>query len=704
MKLNHIITAVALAAAFVPASAQLRLDDGTATSPYFIAGNDTVELTSNNDFTTIPIATNADYSFSLTTSSDWITIKKEPNGNLAVFSDFNYMPAERCADILLASRDGQTVRTLVVRQAGNAASDVNFTSERDKYFSDKLCTQLLPTVSEADLYGITNTTLRSVATQLLHGSYDTKYRVDTFKAMYNLRDLQSELKTSYRFSSRENPTGIYFKKGATVGVVCENIGTKTVQLQVRNFGPEEFASSTYALHDGLNVITPTNNGNGYVFYFDTKTAFPTDPEIGVHFLNGIQNGFYNLAAGETNDDYKREIAAAQGDCFDFLGKYCIVSFPLDQLRANCPNGQWNASTFDSISYYEFELLGLFKYNRFYGNHQTITTVARSGGLYHANDDGCCIPYSALAQAVTSTPSYFDFWGMAHELGHNCQTNGVLWIGLTEVTNNLMSAYVEHRLRPDGFHRLENESRGFRYYDYFNKGIMQKHTLVPWVNRDVFVTLCPFFNLLCWTRLGRTPDDPVYDAYPEMYERMRNNSSLNSMNDGQKQVNFVKEWCDVTKTDFTDFFVQTGFLLPVDEMIGDYANRQLTITQQMIDDAKAYIASKNYPKAPAGMVYIDTRNAYAFVNQVTVPANIAVGTGCSVSGTTVTIQHESWPNVVGFKTYDANGNLIYMTNYGHGYRGSANNYNPTYTECEWPSNASYITAVSYDGSEVRCYQR
>lgn len=705
MKLHHILPAFAMALATTTASAQLKLDDGTAPAPYFIAGNDTVDLTYNNDFTTIPIASNSDYAYTFIDGSDWLTVKKESNGNLAVFSDFNYMLTERLAHILITSRDGQTVRDLVVRQAANEATDADFTYERDLYFQDKLCTKLVSSLTENDLYAINNATLRSVATQLLHGTYDMKYRVDTFKAYYNYNSLREELKTQHNYSSRENPTGIYFRKGTAVGIVCEGIADKNVQLQVRNFGPTEFASSTYALHDGLNIVTPTNNGNGYILYFDSKTLYASDPQVGIHFLNGTQNGFYNLRDGETNDDYLAEIAKAPGDCFDFLGKYCIVSFPLDKLRASCPDGQWNATTFDSIVYYEHELMGLFKYNREYGNHQTVTTVATSGGLYHANNDGCCIPYSALAQAITSTPSYFDFWGMAHELGHNNQTNGVLWIGLTEVTNNILAAYIEHHLRPDGFHRLENESNGFRYYDYFEKGILQKHTLIPWVNRDVFVTLCPFYQLLCWSRFARTPDDTLYDAYPDLYEKMRTDDALSGMNDGQKQVNFTKAWCDVTKTDFTDFFEQTGFLLPVDEMIGDYANRQLTITQQMIDDAKAYIASKNYPKAPGGILFIDSRNAYAFAQQVTVPTDIAVGTGCTQSGSNIRIQHDSWPNVVGFKTYKADGTLLHMTNYGHGYQGSANHYAPTYTLCVWNASEepAYITAVSYDGSEVRCYE-
>ena len=71
---------------------------------------------------------------------------------------------------------------------------------------------------------------------------------------------------------------------------------------------------------------------------------------------------------------------------------------------------------------------------------------------------------------------------------------------------------------------------------------------------------------------------------------------------------------------------------------------------------------------------------------------------------ITIKHSAWPNVIGFKAYDANGKLVEIYSYGIGYVGSNKNYRPSYTSVTLGSNVAYINAVSYDGSETLCYKK
>lgn len=710
MKLKNIISVIVLAAAITPAYAQLKLDDGTASSPYFIFRNDTVKVSYDKDFTTIPVMSNQGYKFAC--NDNWLNVNKESNGNLSIFVDYNYMGVDRVAKIAVSTEDGSYTDTLFVKQAAAdlTNSTIDFNTERSLYFSDKLCSQLKDGVTDEDILSMKNPVLKSLAYAIKSGNYDEKYRVAQYKSFYAPWQLISELKTSFTYNNHENPTGIYFKAGEKVAVICDGITTSGVGLKIRNFGPTDYSETNYDLSNGVNIITPTSSGNGYINYYDTRAAYAGNPQIGVHFVMGTQNGYYDLRNGETNEDYLREIAAAPGQCFDLVGKYAQCVFPLDVLRSNTPDGEWTTLQFDSIVYWERHLLGLFKYNRDYGNHQAIITVAKSGGLYHANNDGCCIPYQALSQPTTSKPDYFDYWGMAHELGHVNQTAGVLWIGLTEVTNNIMSAYCEDKLKKSGYHRLENESGAFRYYRYLEKVVRPGNTIMPHADGDVFATLVPFYQLLVYTDgTGIRPD-----AYPDTYEHMRTsdvpaiqggNTNENYFGDGQRQVNFCKSFCDAAKIDFTDFFVKCGMLKAVNVVQGDYDTRRLQITQAMVDECIDSVKAKNYEKAPAGLYFIDTYNKYAFRDKVTVPTDIPVGTGCTRSGSTVTIKHASWPNVVGFKTYDKDGKLLHITNYGHGFRGSGNNWVPTSTQCEWNSseNPAKIVAVSYDDSEVVCYQ-
>ena len=329
-------------------------------------------------------------------------------------------------------------------------------------FADKLCTRLKDGVTREMIEQMEMEEFRSLAYQLQDGTYSMKYRVGEFKAYRPVADLRNELKNSYTYNNHENPTGITFKKDENVIVVVEGIGDSPVTLQVRNFGPEDFNTEYYPLSNGVNIINCRNKGNGYIDYY-TKN-YKDAPKVKIHFVNGVENGYFDLERGDTNDDWKALLANAKGDCMDFVSKNIQGVFPVSALKANCPtNGVWLVTTYDSIVSLEQEVMGLKKYNRKYDNHMAVISVKTSGGLYHASNDGFCVPINALRDPTSST--YFDFWGAAHELGHVNQTNGMLWIGLTEVTNNIYSAYVEHMLRPNGYHRLENESNGFRYYDF-----------------------------------------------------------------------------------------------------------------------------------------------------------------------------------------------------------------------------------------------
>lgn len=566
-------------------------------------------------------------------------------------------------------------------------------------FADALCSQLKPGITIDDINQLQSDAIKSMA-YLLYNTpdYNTKFRINEFKPYRPVIDLQSELKTSYRYNDHENPTGIFFEKGNTYIVIAQGIGDDAVGLTIRGFSSSQYPdpqSSSYALANGINIIKAQNRGNGYISYYTPN--FQTAPKVKLHFFNGTVNGYFDITRGDTNTDWQQLLANAKSDIMDYVGERIQGAIPVSALKQYCPTkGKELVELYDNIVKYEHEVMGIDKYNRFYGNHMAMISVKQSGGLYHASNDGFCIPINALEQPVSQDLSRFDFWGAGHELGHVNQTNGVLWVGLTEVTNNIYSAYVEHRLRPAGYHRLENEDGGFRYYDFYEYSILKGGQFLPSAHNDVFVTLIPFWQLFVYTHeAGNTPD-----AYPALFEIMRT-MDLSSMNDGQKQVNFMRQWCHVTKTNFIPYFKQVGMFKTVNQQISDYSSRQLTITQTMLNNLEKEITEANYPEAPAGLVYININNKDAFANKAVV-AEGTLNSGCTNNGTYVRIQHQNWPNVVGFETYDADGKLLHMTNYGRG----ISNGTATYTDVVWTTSEkpSYIMAVSYDGSKVKCYQK
>ena len=463
------------------------------------------------------------------------------------------------------------------------------------YFADNLCTQLKPGVTEEQINEIPMEELRNLASGLYHGNYSMEFRVGEFGAFRPLAQVRDQvLMTYYTYCNHENPTGITFKEGELVIAVVEGIESDGISLQVRNFGPTVFQTSRYPLRNGINIFKVNHKGNGYIDYYTTN--WKKAPNVKIHFVNGIEQGYFSPKyKGHTNADWKRLLANAKGDCLDMHGERIDCVFPVSSLRANCPNdGEWLMKTYDDVVKTEHDLMGLMKYEYDLPNRMCAITVATSGGLYHASNDGFCVPVNALRDPTSRT--YYDFWGAAHELGHVNQTKGFRWIGLTEVTNNVLSAYVQHELQAGatGYHRLENEANRFRYYRYLDGGVRQNKTWLPSVESDVFATLVPLWQLVVYTRIGGVQPD----AFPDLYEKMRQmKSQIDQMSHGAQQVNFMRQWCHITKTNFIEFFKKCGMFKAIDQSVGDYSTAQLTITQAMLNNLQKEIESAGYRKHP-----------------------------------------------------------------------------------------------------------
>ena len=73
---------------------------------------------------------------------------------------------------------------------------------------------------------------------------------------------------------------------------------------------------------------------------------------------------------------------------------------------------------------------------------------------------------------------------------------------------------------------------------------------------------------------------------------------------RNQFEFVKICCDVAKLDLTDFFDKWGFFWVGELTVNDYGKYHYTITQQMVDDAKSYIAKKKYEKPAEDITLIE----------------------------------------------------------------------------------------------------
>lgn len=574
-----------------------------------------------------------------------------------------------------------------------AANDLN-------YFTDMTFSALRPGTTSAQIGGIQNPFLQNIAAYLLAGKYPNEYRVQEYKPYREVADLARELKTS-TYCQFENPTGIYFAASEEVVVFVGPSGGQTISLRVTDFGSSGNDYS-YPLSEGINLLTMKGKGNGYINYYtpDYKTA----ANIKIHIPSGGVNGYFDVSR-HSEEDGKKLLDNAVSEIMDIRGNRVQLAYSVASLKSQCYGRLGELiKEYDNIITIEQTMMGLAKYNRLPSNHM-FGRVVWSGYMF-ADGWGAGFHDNTMSTVANPANVRSNGWGIAHEFGHVNQVRpGMDWVGTTECTNNIYSAWVQYCYTPDNL-RLEKENSGGtiggRFNAYLNNGLIKGQewgiqggpdkdygigTNGYWAG-DHFVKLAPLWQLQLYYHVAGEYNSwykPFF--WNEIFEKVRNTDET-GLSNGQLQINFVKNTCDAVQENLTDFFRKMGMLKVVDKMFDDYTPARKTITQEMIDEAVTY--AQKYPKPKTDYIYYISGNSVdAYKNKRQVSGQFNTG----ITGTTTKqISHSVWNNVTVFETY-AGSVLQSITMVGTG--SSANSF----TNVPYPSDATRIEAVGYDGTRT-----
>ncbi len=598
--------------------------------------------------------------------------------------------------------------------AGNSSSSTPYMN----VFANNLYYLLLPNITQAHIDTISQPFYKELAQCLFNESYDHQYRVQAYEVYRTVGSVSNELKIG-SYDNFENATGIVFEPGEKIALFARNIpSSASVSIAVKDFAAGfGGAVSYYELQNGLNVFQITNGGLGYISYFNANENL-NDVEINI--VSGKINGYFDSETS-SNSEWPGLMTKSTYSHIDLRGKYVHLVYE----RASLANGSpfdpiALIGKYDTIVQHERMVMGLFKYNRSPKNR--MLTFNEHGGGYYAGGLGVHLDLDWGPEALTD-PDYIGIWGIAHEYGHINQTRPDLkWIGTTEVTNNVHSAWVDYHMDNIGedYTRLEDESvnpatgipsitggriNGTIYNTYINGEALQGNA-----DYDVFKVLVPFWQLeLYYSLAGASRNAPVLTFdYPGSYtgidyarwygtvsEVARTTPNSDQFTNGELLLNFVKNTCDAVQEDLTDFFINTGFLKPIDIPIDDYGIEQLTITQAQIDQVISEIQAHGYTQPVSPVIhYASAHSVHMFRDQL--PLSGVTGIGCSLSGNYLNVQHSEWPNAVAYETYDTDNNLIYVSISGSG--------DPTnqMTKVYYPSNALAVFAVGFDGQKILVY--
>ncbi|PTN07721.1 all-beta uncharacterized protein [Mangrovibacterium marinum] len=585
------------------------------------------------------------------------------------------------------------------------SKSVNAVAEDAAYFTDDSFSELEPGTTLEDIVQIKNQFLQNIAAYLLAGKYPAEFRIQEYEPFRPVGELAAELKTS-SYSQFENPTGIYFTEGQdAILFVAGEIGNN-IQLRVKNFGPSGDDHS-YPLKKGLNVLTMEGQGNGYISYFNSN--FENLPNVKIHIASGKVNGYFDINR-HNNEDGRHLLENAVSEIMDIKGERVQLAYSVNSLKNNCLNSLYDLTIiYDSIVSNQQTLMGLRKYDRLPKNHLLGRVIW--DGYMHADGWGAAFHDNTMNTIANPDILRTSIWGPAHEFGHVNQTRpGLVWVGTTEVTNNLFSSWIQYNYTP-GSMRLEHENVGGaiggRFNNYFYDAFINRYewglqsgpnaTYGPnsdgaW-GGDVFVSLVPLWQLQLFFHVAGEGNDwhrPFF--YGDVFEAVRNTDET-SLTQGELQLNFVKNVCDAVQFDLTDFFTNIGMLKEVDKLFGDYSSRQKTITTAMIEETINYISKYPKPACAQTIQYISVNNLNAYQNQL--PVQGSYGQGINELSDAIRINHSVWKNVVVFETYSGN-ELSRLTMTGS---GDASNSSTT---VPFPDGASRIEAVAFDGTRTLVY--
>ncbi|WP_423736258.1 M60 family metallopeptidase [Chitinophaga caseinilytica] len=583
---------------------------------------------------------------------------------------------------------------------------------------DSLYSVLKPGVTQAQIDTVSMPFFKTLAQCLYNHTYQRKFRYQSYKVYPQVGTTAASLKTS-TYNSFENPTGIAFKANTKAVLFVGATNGVTPSLRVTDFGSASITDRSYVLSEGLNVIDITADGLGYINYYNNDS---TKPDIKIHIATGRVNGYYDPKT-DTDTDWFGYLTNQIYPTLDIKGRFVNLNYHKAALLGNSPqSGHALIGVYDSIVNTEYILMGLYKYNRVPKNHM-FAWSAYSGGWYAGGwgahfDLTWGEPGLANAEGVKVSP-----WGIAHEFGHVNQVRpGFVWTGTTEVTNNLYSVWVDYTMGTSypGRSRLDDEPvspddvrpdiAGGRINGAILHSLVKKRAIMS--NPDVFKRLVLFWQLeLYYQSAGASKNLPTLQQrltgtpapggnqpdvafwLGDMLEKVRTTNDAGLTNK-DFILNCVKNVCDVVKEDLSDFFVKSGLLAPIDEIVDDYSPGRITITQQDVTNTINAIKAKNYP-APVSPVihYLSANSVNTFKNLQTVSGTS--GVGATLSNNTITVDASQWQHAVAFETYK-NDTLVDVAIFG---TGSGDN---SFTKVLFPDTATAVFAIGYNGEKKLVY--
>ena len=482
-------------------------------------------------------------------------------------------------------------------------------------FTDLTCSELKQGVTEAAIdaippyFGKIARAIRDNA----YSDYEKEFRIQEYKP-YSNPDVAAQKFMIQPYTRLDNVTGIHVKSGDEIILLVgdtygQDISVENVGEEQTNFGEDHSYPQTatsgdpYFLQSGVNKIKINKTGMLFILYHTDLTANPKPIKIHIPMDCGEVAGYWDLEKHKTNEKYKELIDKSTYKYFCVRGERMMFYFHRDKLKAAVPEDINSAiSLWDDIMKWQHELMGFDDiYPAQMNNH--MFAISPEGSYMWASDYRVAFVYTYLNNILLKDnvmAAKDNVWGPAHEIGHIHQ-HAIYWPSNRESSNNLFANLLLYKLgkycsRGATLNKLADarlannnswSNLGEGLFELYQGEAAELHMRMFW----------QLYNY--YHRCGY-----MEDFYPKLFKAMRENRIVES-DPGAGQMLFAKTCCKVANEDLTDFFEMWGFFEPVDnQTLEQYGTWNYNVTQEMIDETKAYMAS--FPKKAAPIQYLEDR--------------------------------------------------------------------------------------------------
>lgn len=464
-----------------------------------------------------------------------------------------------------------------------------------KVFTDLSCSQIKTDAQTADVEALPSF-YKIIYNKLKDNSYNKQYRIATYKA-YSDPDKFATVRNTNAYSILDNPTGILAKSGDSIYVLVGN--TEGRDVAIMSVTEKSVNRTSYALKEGINKIKITRTGLLYVSYIADLTTNPQPINIHIPEGSGEINGYWDITKN-TNDQWPLMLDNAKHSVIDILGKNFQAVLFVDECKNNLSKSaeiSKSVELWDDLVESEWNFMGFDKYPQPQNN--------RMCGINFEEKDGApmwATWYTTGYNKYTTIPEVLypggttgnKLWGMGHETGH-CNQHPFNWKSMSETSNNTFAQVALEEVINKKYRKITDATLD-------NAATDMEPPIPNYINKAIEGV--PFHDLEGWGKFAAAyyqlylyfvKNEVQPDFFKDIFESLRHEGLGNDYLVAERHINWYKRACDISKLDLTEHFDTYGWFTPIDVKANQYGEYWFKLTEEMANEAKAYVAAKGYAK-------------------------------------------------------------------------------------------------------------